>query len=304
MSIILTKTPAIRPVATEVTQEIREMGSIRRWFLRYPPGYLLAVGLLALFLLTAITGSLFAPFTPTLQAPADRLLSPMVSTANGLHILGTDALGRDVLSNMVAAARLTFVIGALGSLIGASIGTLFGMLAGYYGGRTDRYLMRLAEAQTAMPMFLVAILLLSVLGPSVLTLIIVLPTLVWPTFARIVRTETLRLRQSLFIEAAEALGCTTRTILARHLFPNLLPRIVALLVIEVGHVMLAEAGLSFLGVGVQPPDLTWGLLIADGRKYLGADPYLTIFPGIMLGLIVFALTAIGRQMERRQGAAG
>ena len=163
--------------------------------------------------------------------------------------------------------------------------------------------MRLTEAQTAMPMFLVAILLLSMLGPSVSILIIVLPTLVWPIFARVIRAETLQLRQATFIEAAHATGCSTLTVMVRHVIPNVAPRILVLAVIEVGHVMLAEAGLSFLGVGVQPPDTTWGLLIAEGRPLLTVAWWLTILPGVLLGITVLALNMMARRFETAAGAA-
>ena len=181
---------------------------------------------------------------------------------------------------------------------------LFGLLGGYFGGRTDRLLMRLGEAQTAMPMFLVAILLLSLLGPSVTILIIVLPCLVWPIFARVVRAETLRLREATFIEASVATGCSTTTILGRHLLPNVAPRILVLCVVEIGHVMLSEAGLSFLGVGVQPPDTTWGLLISEGRPLLAVAWWLTILPGVLLGVSVLVLNLLGRYWEARSGASG
>ncbi|MYL03775.1 MAG: ABC transporter permease, partial [Acidimicrobiaceae bacterium] len=173
-----------------------------------------------------------------------------------------------------------------------------------FGGRTDRLLMRLGEAQTAMPMFLVAILLLSLLGPSVGILLVVLPCLVWPIFARVVRAEALRLREETFIEASVATGCSTSTILGRHLLPNVAPRILVLCVVEIGHVMLSEAGLSFLGVGVQPPDTTWGLLISEGRPLLAVAWWLTILPGVLLGITVLVLNLLGRYWESRSGAAG
>ena len=154
-----------------------------------------------------------------------------------------------------------------------------------------------------MPMFLVAILLLSLLGPSVTILIIVLPTLVWPIFARVVRAETLQIKQATYIEAAIATGCSTPAVLGRHVLPNVVPRILVLFVVEIGHVMLAEAGLSFLGVGVQPPDITWGLLISDGRPLLTVAWWLTILPGVLLSLTVLSLNILSRRFEQYAGAA-
>jgi peptide/nickel transport system permease protein len=217
--------------------------------------------------------------------------------------MGTDALGRDLFSQIIVATRLTLFIGAVGTAIGLIIGVAVGLGAGYYGGGVDRLAMRMTEAQTAMPMFLVAIFFLTVFGPSVINVIIILPTLVWPAFARLVRAETLRLQGSTFVEAAIATGCTDRTILWSHVLPNVAPRIAVLAVIEVGHVMLAEAGLSFLGIGVQPPDTTWGLLIARGRPYLGVAWWLAIMPGIMLGMTVLSLNMLSRRFAHTSGAA-
>jgi peptide/nickel transport system permease protein len=276
------------------------IGSIQRamsWSLLIWLGYLL---LIAVF---AATGSDLAPYDPTAQNVVSRLSPPWSSSTRGFHWLGTDQLGRDVLSNMIVATRLTLFIGLVSTLAGLVIGVAFGMLAGYYGGGVDRLVMRLTEAQTAMPMFLVAIFFLTVLGPTVLNVVIILPTLIWPAFARLVRAETMRLRSSLFVEAAVASGCTDRGILWYHILPNLASRIVVLTVIELGHVMLAEAGLSFLGVGVQPPSTTWGLLIARGRAYLAVAWWLAIMPGIMLGLTVLALNMLSRRFAATSGSA-
>ena len=267
-------------------------------------GWMLLVLFLLLLVAASVVPDVFAPHDHEAQNLRARLLGPGDSSDAGLHLLGTDSLGRDLFSRMVVGTRLTLFIAVTATLIGAAIGVLFGLLGGYFSGRTDRLLMRLGEAQTAMPMFLVAILLLSLLGPSMGILLVVLPCLVWPIFARVVRAEALRLREETFIEASIATGCSTATILGRHLLPNVAPRILVLCVIEIGHVMLSEAGLSFLGVGVQPPDTTWGLLISEGRPLLAVAWWLTILPGVLLGLSVLALNLLGRYWESRSGAAG
>jgi peptide/nickel transport system permease protein len=266
-------------------------------------GLILWLGFLLLVLLFAIFGEALAPYSPTAQDPISRLTPPFSASRRGFHLLGTDTLGRDVLSAVIAGARLSLFIGAVATAIGALIGVALGMLAGYYGGTIDRLSMRLAEVQTAMPMFLVAIFFLTVLGPTVLNVLIILPALVWPVFARVVRAETLRLRHSLFVEAAVATGCTDRAILWSHILANVAPRIAVLAVIEVGHVMLAEAGLSFLGIGVQPPDTTWGLLIARGRPYLAVAWWLAIMPGVFLGLTVLSLNMLSRRFAAEAGTA-
>ena len=267
-------------------------------------GWILLVLFLLLLVAASIVPDVFTPHDHEAQNLRARLLGPGDSSPEGRHLLGTDSLGRDLFSRMIVGTRLTLYIAVTATLIGAAIGVLFRLLGGYFGGRTDRLLMRLGEAQTAMPMFLVAILLLSLLGPSVAILIVVLPCLVWPIFARVVRAEALRLREATFIEASVATGCSTATILGRHLLPNVAPRILVLCVVEIGHVMLSEAGLSFLGVGVQPPDTTWGLLISEGRPLLAVAWWLTILPGVLLGVSVLVLNLLGRYWEARSGASG
>jgi len=267
------------------------------WSLVIWVGFLLGIAVFA------VTGSDLAPYDPTAQQVLARLLPPFSSSRRGFHWLGTDQLGRDLLSNMIAGARLTLFIGLVSNLVGMAIGVALGMLAGYYGGAVDRFVMRLSEAQTAMPMFLVAIFFLTVLGPTVVNVMIILPTLIWPAFARLVRAETMRLRGCLFVEAAVASGTTDWGVLWSHILPNVAPRIAVLAVIELGHVMLAEAGLSFLGIGVQPPATTWGLLIARGRAYLAVAWWLAILPGIMLGLTVLALNMLSRRFATTSGAA-
>ena len=258
--------------------------------------WLIWVLFLLLVLVAAVFGSHLAQKDPIVnEALLVRLKPPFSTTDSGFHLFGTDAAGNDLFSQVIKGARLTVIIATVSMLIGSVIGISVGMAAGFYGGIVDRLLMRLSEAQTAMPMFLIAILLITVLGSNVINLLLILPTLVWPTFARIVRAETLRLRETPFIEAAIAVGCTGRSIMWHHLRPNLLSRIVVLGVISTGQVILAEAGLSFLGAGVQPPDTTWGLLIADGRQYLATSWWLTITPGIVLGLTVLSLNMLGRR---------
>jgi peptide/nickel transport system permease protein len=281
--------PPVRHAAVRAVDAVRS----RLWW-----GWVAVLALIALF---AVFGDALAPHDPTEQSLLDRLKRPMESSDRGLHVLGTDALGHDLLSQIIVGARLTVFIAFTAMLIGSVIGVTLGMAAGFYGGLVDRLVSRLAETQTAMPMFLIALLLITVLGASVINLLIVLPALVWPTFARIVRAETLRLRETPFIEAAVAVGCTGRSIMWHHLRPNLLPRIVVLGVISTGQVILSEAGLSYLGAGVQPPDVTWGLLISDGQDYLAVAWWLAIMPGIFLGLTVLSLNMIGRRYSAQTG---
>jgi peptide/nickel transport system permease protein len=282
-------------VSVVVVDDVRQLKPNVRWNRIRSRAWWIWLAVLAMLVLFVVFERWIAPFDHTDQNVRYKFLAPLSSSDVGFHLMGTDELGRDVFSKVVVGTRLTLFIAVASTLIGAVIGCAFGMLAGYKGGRIDRIAMRLTEAQTAMPMFLIALLLLSSLGASVLNLIIILPAYIWPTFARLIRAETMRMRSSPFIEAAVALGCTTRTILARHLLPNLSGRVGVLMAISLGQVILAEAGLSFIGAGVQSPDVTWGLLIAGGRKYLTVAWWTTLFPGLFVGLTVFALNGIARR---------
>lgn len=257
------------------------------------------VAILLVVVAVAAAGDRAAPQDPFAQAPNQRLLPPLSRTATGVHWLGTDELGRDFLSRIILAARLTVFIGLTAAVIGLVIGTAVGMCAGYFGGWVDRVGMRLTEVQTAMPMFLLVILLMAVTGPSVTNLVLLLPTFVWPTVARVVRADTQQLRAAPFVTGAIALGASNRQVLIGHILPNLAPRLAVLFVMEIGQIVLAEAGLSFLGAGVQDPDLTWGLLIASGREYLAVAWWLTVLPGVLLASAVFAVNMLTRGFERR-----
>lgn len=288
---------AATPNLTRLWSSLAAPSWLRDW------SVILWIGYLFFILAFVVMGDRLAPYDPTGQLVTARLRPLFAESSRGFHLFGTDQLGRDVLSNIIAAVRLTLIIGLVSTLIGMVVGVVFGMLAGFYGGIVDRLVMRLTEVQTAMPMFLVAIFFLSIMGPSIINVLIILPTLVWPAFARLVRAETMRLRSALFVEAAVASGCTDSAVLGYHILPNLAPRIAVLAVIEIGHVMLAEAGLSFLGVGVQPPDTTWGLLIARGRPYLAVAWWLAIMPGVFLALTVLALNILSRRLASASGTA-
>lgn len=266
--------------------------------------YVIWYGLIGLVVIAAIFGSWIAPQDPTRIEAAARLLPPLSSSDAGFHLFGTDQLGRDVFSRVIGGARLTMGIALASTLIGGVIGVLAGVSAGYFGGRFDRFVMRSAEAQIALPNFLIAIFLLAILGPSLINLIIVLPMFVWPIYARLLRAEALVLKESAFIEAARATGCSAWRTVLRHMVPNMMPRILVLTVVEFGSTVLSEAMLSFLGIGVQPPDMTWGLQIAQGREYLAVAWWLVFFPGFALLLTVLSVNMISRRYAKNLGSAG
>jgi peptide/nickel transport system permease protein len=254
-----------------------------------PLGAAAALGLLAILLVALLGPALPLP-APDAQALGDRLRAPLSRGRDGtLHILGTDQLGRDVLSRTIGGASVSLGIAGATVLVSGVVGSLVGLLAGYRRGATDFIAMRLIDVQMAVPPLLLAIFLLYLLGSSLVNLVLLLSILSWWSYARIVRAETLKLRSAPFVEAAVVAGCSERRVILRHLLPQLVPVLVVVAVLDVGSVMLAEAGISFLGFGVQPPDSSWGLLVADGQAFvttgawwLFGAPGLAIFATVLL----------------------
>jgi peptide/nickel transport system permease protein len=224
-----------------------------------------------------------------------RRLHPPAWVAGGDpgHVLGTDPIGRDVLSRIIFGARVSVAVGLLAVGISTLVGVALGLTAGYVGGWLDDVVMRAADAQLAFPFILLAIAIIGVLGPTLPNVVAVLALSGWVQFARITRSEVLSLRQRAFVEAARAAGARDLTILGRHLLPNLLPSTIILATLELGRVIILESGLSFLGLGVPPPTVTWGGMLADGRNYVREAWWLSVFPGCALMILVLAINLAG-----------
>ena len=272
--------------------------------LRRRPLYALAAALLASIVAIAIV----APWLPLPEhsAPvlADRQLAPLSRGQDGtLHLLGTDQLGRDVLARTLVGARITVGIAIGVVLIGSIVGSTLGLVAGYVRGFPDQIVMRLADLQLAFPYLLLAILVLYVLGPGIRQLIGLLAVLSWVQFARMARALTLSLREEPYVEAAVALGASTPRLLVKHVLPQMLPVLAMIAVLDFGTIMLVEAGLSFLGFGVQPPDASWGAMVADGRQFVNAGAWwLFLTPGLAIFLAVFAANLTSRWAQELLGA--
>ncbi len=251
-----------------------------------------ALGLLLMIVIVAaaIAAPWIAPYDPTAQSVLARLKPPAWSVG-GLpeHLLGTDALGRDVLSRVIWGARVTLVIAATTSLLAGALGTALGLWAGFAGGRTDAVLMRLVEIQVTFPGILLILLVVSVLGAGATTLIFVLAATNWMVYARLVRSIVLTTRQLPYVEAAEVVGCRPARVIVRHILPNLVPPLLTLLILEFTNIILAEAAVSFLGFGVQPPATSWGLDVAAGRDYLFIAWWLVTFPGLAIVATVLSI---------------
>lgn len=254
----------------------------------------LALGILAAVAVVAAFGPWLAPLDPARQSITSRLAAPLTDVQGVTHWLGSDVLGRDVLSRLLYGARISLLVGLAAIAVGGVIGVVAGLLAGYFGGWVDDVMMRLADMQLAFPFILLAIMFLVVLGPGVGNLILVLGIGQWVTYARIVRAETLSLREKEFVEAARALGDGTASILFRTILPNIVAPLTVIASFNVASVILTEAALSFLGLGVPPSVPTWGSMLAESRDTLLANKWwLAVFPGLAIMLTVLSFNILG-----------
>jgi peptide/nickel transport system permease protein len=256
---------------------------------------LIAMAVLATVAAVAILGPWLAPVDPNRQSLVFRLAGPMAAGPDGLtYWLGSDVLGRDVLSRLLYGARISLAVGLAAIAVGGAIGVVAGLLAGYFGGWIDDVTMRLGDMQLAFPFVLLAILFLVVLGPGLGNLVIVLGIGQWVTYARIVRAETLSLREKEFVEAARALGDRTPAILFRTILPNLVAPLTVVASFNVASVILTEASLSFLGLGVPSSVPTWGGMLAESRDTLLANKWwLAVFPGVAIVVTVLSFNVLG-----------
>jgi ABC-type dipeptide/oligopeptide/nickel transport system permease subunit len=255
-------------------------------------GLLAGAGLLAVFTAAAVLAPLLAPHDPlAVVDPATPVALQRPSTA---HLLGTDALGRDVLARVLFGGRVSLAVGVGVELVVAVLGGAIGLLAGYYGGMLDAALMRLTDVVMAFPSLVLAIGLIAVFEtPGLVNVFVVLVVLGWTTIARVVRGTVLTLKSRDYVQAARAIGARDRTILLRHILPNAAGPLLVAATLGVGGNMVAEAGLSFLGLGAQPPTISWGAMLADGQSDLMTAPWAAVFPGLALLLAVLGVNLAG-----------
>jgi peptide/nickel transport system permease protein len=258
---------------------------------RTVPG-VIGSAILILLLLAAIFADQLAP-TPNAQELLQRLEAP--SWAGGTHgyVLGTDSLGRDILARVIHGARVSLMVGLLGVALSGGIGITLGLLAGYLGRRWDRVIMRVADVQQAIPALVLAVAVAAVLRPTVLNLIAILAITTWFTFTRVVRAEVLALREMLFVESARVIGAHDGRIIVRHILPNAAASIIVIATLMVGNLILFEASLSFLGVGVPVTTPTWGRMVFDGIEYVATAWWIALFPGFAVMLTVLATNLVG-----------
>ena len=252
------------------------------------------IGLCMALVLMALFAPSLAPQDPLAGSLSARLKPPVwVQGGSTAHMLGTDLLGRDVLSRLLHGARISLVVCAIVIAIAGGIGSTLGILAGYLGGWVDTLIMRLVDLTLSLPVILLALLLGVLFGPSFSNVVIVISLVLWSQFARMARGETLRVKQSEFIDLARSAGCSSASIMWRHVLPNVAGSLVVLATLQVGIVIVLEASLSFLGVGIPPPAPSWGAMIAEGQSYVASAWWLSIFPGLAIMVTVLLVNLMG-----------
>jgi peptide/nickel transport system permease protein len=251
---------------------------------------LVGLALVILLLVVAVFAPLLAPYDPTQQDLSQSLLPPFWYADGSLsHILGTDSLGRDILSRIIYGSRVTLLVGFSVVLISGTFGSVMGMWAGYRGGRTDSVVMRIADIQVAFPGLLLALVILAVIQPSVTSVIVVLALNGWMVYARMTRGVVLSLRETPYVDAAVIVGCKPKRVMFRHISPNLTSPLMTLAVLEFARIILAESALSFLGLGIQPPQVSWGLMVAQGQDYIFSAWWLVTWPGLAIAISVLSI---------------
>lgn len=255
---------------------------------------LFPVAILALLLTTAVFAGYLAPHSPTRGEVRESLTPPSWMQGGSTdHILGTDRLGRDVLSRVIHGTRPSLIVSVLAIVVAGSIGTAVGLMAGYRGGWTDIILMRLTDIVLSLPLVLIAVVMAVVTEPSLRNIIIIIGLLLWPRFARQVRGEALALKEQDFVARSIVSGRSGLGICVHHILPNVVPSLLVIATLQVGYVIILEGSLSFLGVGVPPPQPAWGLMIAEGRGQLATAWWTVLFPGLAMLLVVLSVNLFG-----------
>jgi peptide/nickel transport system permease protein len=253
------------------------------------------IAILSLITFVAIFANFLAPHNPEIGSLTARFRPPFWQAGGSMdHLLGTDQLGRDVLSRLIFGARVSMVVGFTAVIFAGFVGTLLGILAGYIGGWVDQVIMRLTDAWLALPALTFAIFLAAIVGPSMWNIVIILGLVYWTRYARVVRGEVLSLKEREFVRLAIVAGCSKFTIMRRHILPNVVNSAIVLATLMLGVVIVTEASLSFLGVGVPPPQPAWGLMLSDGKQGLMVGYWwLTVFPGCCIMLMVLSANLLG-----------
>jgi peptide/nickel transport system permease protein len=266
--------------------------------LRLVPG--LPVAVLVGLCLVALFAPLLAPYPPLQGSLGNKLLPPAwLAGGQWTHPLGTDLLGRDILSRVIYGARTSLAVAAAAVLVAGTLGTLIGLVSGYFGGAIDATLMRLTDVALSLPLILVALVVVAALGASFANVILIIVLLLWPRYARQVRGETLALTTRDFVALARIANCSHGRILRRHILPNVVPTLLVLVTLQAGYVVLLESTLSFLGAGIPPSTPAWGLMIAEGRTVIESAWWVVLWPGLAILVLVLSGNLLGDWLRDR-----
>lgn len=261
--------------------------------LRSSPVGLIGTIIVSFVVIIAIIGPLISPHNPVDSNLRARFEPPGFSDDSGVYVLGTDQLGRDILSRIIAGSRVSVLVGVISVLISGTIGILYGLVSGFVGGWVDSLMMRIVDGILTIPFIILVVAISGIIGAGLITLIIILGLTGWVTYARVIRAEVLKVRQMEYVVAAYSMGQYRIKIMLLHILPNIISTGVVLAAIQVGVTILAESSLSFLGLGVQSPTVTWGLMLADGRQYINSAWWMTTFPGIAITITVLGVVFLG-----------
>ena len=249
---------------------------------------------LLLVVLTALCAPVLAPHSSSEQNIDSQFAPPVFAEGGGLnHPLGADNLGRDTLSRVVFGTRISIGVAFIVILTSVSIGAVIGAVSGYFGGLVDMIIMRIGDFQLSFPFILLAIVFMAILGPGFWSMVIALSVALWVNYARLVRGETLKLREMEYVQAARAIGVHPLRIIRGHILPNTLPAIIVLATLDIAWVIIFESALSFLGLGIQPPTPSWGIMLAEARNFIYESPWMTIFPGAALFVTCAGINLFG-----------
>ena len=282
------------PEINDKTLESQTKSSVFRRRVFGHQGVIIGAAIVLAAVLIALSAPLIAPHDPYYQDLLNRLVPPVWdSRGSWEHILGTDHLGRDYLSRLIYGARISLLIGIGAALISGLIGTVLGVAAGYFGGRVDMVVTFMITVRLSMPVVLVALAVVAIVGGSLQVVIMVLGFLLWDRFAVVMRSSTLQIRSMDYVAAAQAVGCSTTRILTTEIMPNVVNNLIVIATLEIAHAIILEAALSFLGLGVQPPLPSWGLMVSEGKDMMLFEPWLITIPGVALFLLVLAINLLG-----------
>lgn len=261
-----------------------------RWL---PPRLWFFVGILVVLVSAAVLAPLIAPQDPEAQNLLGRLRAPGTEVRDITYLLGSDELGRDLLSRLIYGAQVSLTVAALSVLVSGTIGTALGMIAAWSGGWTGTIIMRMVDIVLSVPAILLAIITVAILGPGFINVIAVLAFTRWPRYARVAYGQTLGLMNLPYVRLSRFMGASTTRVLLRHILPNIIGPIMVVVTLEFGLMVLFEAGLSFLGLGVQPPTPSWGAILSAGRNYVTTAWWIAVFPGLFLFLLILSVNVLG-----------